>query len=182
MSTQRIVRGGYQVSFPGCQESESWSYYLPPSAGIKNEWSYTSTPLICLHVGGRNIFSLPSHSSGWHTLSVYYWFWFNPFRIADTKPLNNTSLCLFTQPSLLAPSVSPRSIPVSKDVTWHLNNLFLIHLFREFSERRATCHRVDIIAAYRSIKLRTLWCSIPRYEKETPCGIKECRSPQDHSL
>jgi hypothetical protein len=104
-----ILFWGYQVSFPGGQGTESWSYYSPsPSAGIKNEWSYTSTPPICLHDGGRDIFSLPSHSSGWLNLSVYNWVWVNLLRIADTTLLNNAFLCLFIQSSLLAPAVSPR--------------------------------------------------------------------------
>jgi hypothetical protein len=49
----------YRDSFPRCKVVGGWSYQaLPFGADVTNEWSYTSTSLICLHGVDRNNFYL----------------------------------------------------------------------------------------------------------------------------
>jgi hypothetical protein len=49
---------GYTGSFPRVQQLEHDVDYSPASSTkVKNKWSYTSTPPICLHGINRDIFS-----------------------------------------------------------------------------------------------------------------------------
>ena len=48
----------YQRSFPGFKRSGSdVVYWRPSSDEVENEWSYTSTPPMCLHGVGRDNFT-----------------------------------------------------------------------------------------------------------------------------
>ena len=42
------------VKWPGCAADHS----LPPTNEVKNEWSYTFLPSVCLHDVGRDNFAL----------------------------------------------------------------------------------------------------------------------------
>jgi hypothetical protein len=53
-----LVFNGYQGSFPGVKRPGREVNHSPPSsAEVKNEWSYTSTPPICLHCVDRENFA-----------------------------------------------------------------------------------------------------------------------------
>ena len=63
-----LVFDGYKVYFPGVKRPGRETDHLPTSSSeVKNEWSYTSTPPICLHGVDRHnctctLFSRPTLS------------------------------------------------------------------------------------------------------------------------
>jgi hypothetical protein len=56
-----IVFGGYQVSFPGISRpGREPGTSSPSGAEFKNEWSYTSTSLVCVRVVDKEDFTVTS--------------------------------------------------------------------------------------------------------------------------
>jgi hypothetical protein len=54
----RFILNGYRPSFPGVKRPKHDADYLfPSSAKVKNEWSYNSTPPMCLHGEDRDTFT-----------------------------------------------------------------------------------------------------------------------------
>ena len=53
-----LLYNGYRGSFPEAKRLGLEADHLPPStAEFKNEWSYTSSPPVCLHRVDRDIFT-----------------------------------------------------------------------------------------------------------------------------
>jgi hypothetical protein len=66
MGPPSFLLNEYRDYFSAVKWAESVEYHSPPStAQIKNEWSYSSTPNICLHSVGRyNCHNLPFWKAG----------------------------------------------------------------------------------------------------------------------
>jgi hypothetical protein len=72
-----FLSNGYWGFFPGSKAAGAWSWPSPRSnAEVKNEWSYTSTPPICLYDIYRDNFTfflpMPCFSQSLHKEFVIY--------------------------------------------------------------------------------------------------------------
>jgi len=89
---------GYIGSFPRVQQLEHDVDYSPASGTkVKNKWSYTSTPHICLHGMNRDFsFSNVQFSVQWSIMESQLFGWFLGLQKSFSIVINNksASMCL----------------------------------------------------------------------------------------
>jgi hypothetical protein len=72
ISKTALLFKGYRCSFLGVKRHRhDVDNSSPPSADVKNEWSYTSTPPICVHIVDRDQFLFISLSSSLPSLGRF---------------------------------------------------------------------------------------------------------------
>jgi hypothetical protein len=101
-----FLLNGYCGSFPGVQQLEHDVDYSPPSSTkVKNKWSYTSTPPICLDGKDRDnfYFSNVQCSVKWSIMESQVFGWFLGLQKSISIVINNKSASVHIYTSVRNP-------------------------------------------------------------------------------